>query len=119
MVNKDDLETILARALEETKGPDGRVNLSEIARRTGITRSKLRKWKNSGFHILPDMRGKYKRSRKIDLYTWKVDELLKDGITNSVVILNAIMELGFDGKLTRMLGFIKISLTFIKIGCFL
>ena len=106
MVNKDDLETILARALEETKGPDGRVNLSEIARRTGITRSRLRKWKNSGFHILPDMRGKYKRSRKIDLYTWKVDELLKDGTTNSVVIMNEIMDFGFDGKLTIVKDYI-------------
>lgn len=64
MVNKDDLASILARALEETKGPDGRVNLSEISRRTGITRAKLRKWKNSGYRILPDMRGSTKGPRR-------------------------------------------------------
>ena len=106
MVNKDDLASILARALEETKGPDGRVNLSEISRRTGITRAKLRKWKNSGYRILPDMRGKYKRSKKIDPYTWKVDELLRNGMTNSEVILGAIKELGFDGKLTIVKDYI-------------
>lgn len=106
MVNKDDLASILARALEETKGPDGRVNLSEISRRTGITRAKLRKWKNSGYRILPDMRGKYKRSKKIDPYTWKVDELLRNGMTNSEVILGAIKELGFDGQLTIVKDYI-------------
>ena len=51
MVIDTDLEEILAKALEETRGPDGQVNLAEIQRWTGVSRKRLRRWKENGYHL--------------------------------------------------------------------
>ena len=66
MINENDLEEILARMLKETKGPDGKVNLAEISRRTGISCKRLRKWKEDGYSILVDKRGRKPGSKKLE-----------------------------------------------------
>ena len=82
MVINADLEEILAKALEETRGPDGQVNLAEIQRRTGVSRKRLRRWKDDGFHLKPDKRGRKPGSVKLKGYTEIIDGLLAQGIRN-------------------------------------
>ena len=69
MVTNDDLDKILAQALEETKRDDEKVNLAEIGRRTGVSRARLRKWQNDGYRILDDRRGRKVGSEKLAAYT--------------------------------------------------
>lgn len=100
MVIDTDLEEILAKALEETRGPDGQVNLAEIQRRTGVSRKRLRRWKNNGFHLKPDKRGRKPGSVKLEGYTEIIDGLLAQGIRNRDVVLRELQKAGFDGGKT-------------------
>ena len=53
------LDNIVSQALEEMKETQGqnfqleKVNLAELQRKTGISRSKLRTWKKNGFAFKP------------------------------------------------------------------
>lgn len=53
------LDNIIAQAIEEMKAEQGssfnleHINLAELGRRTHISRSKLRRWKENGFRFLP------------------------------------------------------------------
>ena len=100
MVIDTDLEEILAKALEETRGPDGQVNLAEIQRRTGVSRKRLRRWKSNGFHLKPDKRGRKPGSVKLEGYTEIIDGLLAQGIRNRDVVLRELQKAGFDGGRT-------------------
>ena len=100
MVINADLEEILAKALEETRGPDGQVNLAEIQRRTGVSRKRLRRWKDDGFHLKPDKRGRKPGSVKLKGYTEIIDGLLAQGIRNRDVVLRELQKAGFDGGRT-------------------
>lgn len=57
--NNNDLQEIITHALEELKREQGkqfdieRVNLAELARRTGLSRSRLRTLKKNGFVVKP------------------------------------------------------------------
>ena len=108
MVTDNDLERILAQALEETKSSNnGDVNLAEISRKTGISRKKLRRWKNNGYHLPPDKRGRRPGSIKLRGYTEKIDSLLAEGVTNSEVILAFIRKDGFAGQATIVKNYIS------------
>ena len=100
MVIDTDLEEILAKALEETRGPGGQVNLAEIQRRTGVSRKRLRRWKNNGFHLQPDKRGRKPGSVKLKGYTEIIDGLLAQGIRNRDVVHRELQKAGFDGGKT-------------------
>ena len=108
MVTDNDLERILAQALEETKSSNnGDVNLAEISRKTGISRKKLRRWKNNGYYLPPDKRGRRPGSIKLRGYTEKIDSLLAKGVTNSEVILAFIRKDGFAGQATIVKNYIS------------
>ena len=106
MVCREDLEKILARLKEETKGPDGRVNLKEMARRTGISYKRLRRWKHNGYHLPPDGRGRKAGSRKLQGYTGTIDKLLMEGVTNSEVVVDIIRQDGYEGGVTIVKDYI-------------
>ena len=104
---------IIAQAIEEMKAEWGdtfsleQINLAELERRTGISRGKLRRLKKNGFQ---DSRrngdsGKHKIT-KLTGYSGIIDTLLKQGVSNSTVILNRLQESGFEGKLTIVKGYI-------------
>ena len=88
---------IIAQAIEEMKAEWGdtfsleQINLAELERRTGISRGKLRRLKKNGFQ---DSRrngdsGKHKIT-KLTGYSGIIDTLLKQGVSNSTVILAAV-----------------------------
>lgn len=104
---------IIAQAIEEMKAEWGdtfsleQINLAELERRTGISRGKLRRLKKNGFQ---DSRrngdsGKHKIT-KLTGYSGIIDTLLKQGVSNSTVILNRLQESGFEGKLTIVKDYI-------------
>ena len=103
----------IAQAIEEMKAEQGesfspeRINLAELERRTGISRGKLRRLKQNGFRGIPkgSDSGKHKFT-KLTGYTGIIDTLLKQGVSNSTVILNRLLESGFEGRLTIVKDYI-------------
>ncbi len=105
-----DLEIILSQVLNDMKEELGeaflleKVNLAEIERRTGISRARLRNWKNNGFHILPHgntlQRGL--RDSIVDPYVEYIKEQLNLGVDNKALIFERIVAQGYRGSLTTL-----------------
>ena len=83
---------IITQAINEMKEAQGdsfsleNINLAELERRTGISRSRLRRLKQNGFVIKPHGRtGMKSDDTVLSGYTSALDNLLKNGVTNSVV----------------------------------
>ena len=95
----------IAQAIEEMKAEQGnslsldRINLAELERRTGISRSRLRTLQKNGFR---ERKGCTRKPRptKLNGYEELIDTLLREGVSNSTVIMNRLREVGFDGGLT-------------------
>ena len=100
MVNDNDLEEILAQELERIKEREGKVNLAEVERRTGISRAILRRWQKNGYELKKGKRGRPSGKTKISGYEELINGLLSEGVTNSVVIRDRLMEQGYCGGLT-------------------
>ena len=102
----------IAQAIEEMKLEQGaefsleRVNLAELGRRTGISRSRLRTLKKNGFKETRKS-GTGVRPTKLSRYEGLVDELLRAGVKNSTVILNRLQEAGYDGGQTAVKEYIS------------
>lgn len=105
---------IITQAIDAMKDEQGEtfsledINLAELERRTGVTRSRLRKLKKDGFQFLPHGN----KGRKADVtvlsgYTNVIDDLLKLGIENSSVHFDRLMELGYTGGLTTVKNYIS------------
>ena len=101
----NDSSQIIAQALDEMKKELGTkfspetVNLAELERRTGLSRAKLRRLKENGFKDTPHGNtGKVSVPSVVNGYTDTLDELLKAGVTNSVVCTERIAELGYTGS---------------------
>ena len=96
----NDLSTIIAQAFEQMKKrePDfsfDKVNLAELSRLTGISRQRLRRLKRLGFRDVPVRRPRSGPS-VLDGFTTVIDDLLRSGVTNSVVCLERLKERGFS-----------------------
>lgn len=110
----NDLQEILTQALEDLKNELGdkfdisKVNLAELERRTGISRSKLRTLKTNGFIIKPHgLTGKPSNNSKvIEGFTGVIDSLLAKGVTNSAVVYERVMEQGYTGSLSSIKSYI-------------
>lgn len=99
----NDLTEIIAHALNEMKKENGekfnpdKVNLAELERSTGVSRSKLRRIKKSGFidlpHALTDRKAEH---TLLTGFSGINDELLRKGITNSAVCYDKLKENGFQ-----------------------
>ena len=103
------LENIISQAIEEMKSEQGnnfsleKINLAELERRTGISRAKLRRFKENGFVFKPHALEGRKAPRTILTgYTAILDDLLRKGITNSSVCLERLQAVGFPGGLTTV-----------------
>ena len=97
----------IAQAIEEMKAEQGdsfsleRINLAELERRTGVSRSRLRRLKRNGFQDLPrSTKGSRHRVTKLSGYTGLLDSLLRQGVKNSSVVLERLKLAGFEGGAT-------------------
>ena len=107
----NDLSTIIAQAFEQMKKrePDfsfDKVNLAELSRLTGISRQRLRRLKRLGFRDVPVRRPRSGPS-VLDGFTTVIDDLLRSGVTNSVVCLERLKERGFPGSLSTVKRYIS------------
>lgn len=104
------LYPIIAQALEEMKSEQGssfrleKVNLSELQRRTGISRSRLRRLQKNGFQ--EESKRKKKRKSILDGYTSIIDNLLRQGIKNSAVCFERLKSEGYTGGITIVKDYI-------------
>lgn len=101
----NDLTEIIAKSLNEIKSELGdsfsldKINLADLERRTGITRARLRKIKENGFVILPHaLLGRKAPVTVVSGYTGMIDDLLRKGVGNTVVIFDRLKENGYTGS---------------------
>ncbi len=97
--------------VKETKGDEfteDDINLAELERRTGISRGRLRRFKKNGFVWVQHGRtGQRSVNTVLSGYTSVLDNLLSLGITNSMVCLERLTELGFTGSLSTIKRYIS------------
>lgn len=110
----NDLQEILTQALEDLKNELGKkfdiskVNLAELERRTGISRSRLRTLKTNGFIVKPHgLTGKPSNNANvIKGFTGVIDDLLTKGITNAMVVYERVTEQGYAGSPSAVKSYI-------------
>ena len=110
----NDLQKIITQSLEEMKREQGEkfslqtVNLAELERRTGISRSKLRTLKKNDFHVQPHgLTGRKATVTVLTGFTGVIDDLLRKGVTNSSVCLERITDIGYTGSLSQVKDYIQ------------
>lgn len=110
----NDLQEIITQALEEMKRELGNqfnintINLAELERRTGLSRSRLRTLKKNQFIVQPHASvGKIKQQNIMTGFTGVVDSLLKKGITNASVCYERLKELGYSGSRSSVRDYIQ------------
>ena len=108
------LENIISQAIEEMKSEQGnnfsldKINLAELERRTGVSRARLRRLKANHFNQKPHgLVGQKQQSNVLSGYSAYLDKLLCQGITNSVVCLERLQAIGFEGSLSTVKRYIK------------
>lgn len=112
--NRNDLQDILSQALESMKREMGKSfdpqnpNLAELQRRTGLSRSKLRTLKQKGFLVTPHGRtGMRATTTVLSGFTGVLDELLRKGVTNSVVCYERLVEQGYSGSHSSVKNYLR------------
>ena len=103
----------ITQAIEEMKAEAGdsfsleKLNLAELERRTGVTRSRLRRLKDNNFEFRPHGNaGKESPKKGLIGYTGILDKLLKSGVTNSTVCLERLQKAGFPGGISAVKDYI-------------
>jgi len=111
--DKDALDSI-TKALEEMKTEgclckiNGKINLSDVKRRTGLPRKTIKRLMDNGLELLPHGNSHKKGKRLISGSNEQLAvELLKQGVTNSSVIFSRLRESGYTGGLSTVKNFIK------------
>lgn len=112
--NSNGLQAIVSQALATLKEKDGKnfdlqkVNLAELQRMTGISRSRLRRLKENNFQVKPHGRtGMHASSTVLTGFTGIIDLLLQKGVTNSQVCFDRVCEAGYNGGLTQVKMYIQ------------
>ncbi|MDO4177477.1 MAG: IS21 family transposase [Bacillota bacterium] len=110
----DSAMEILAQVINEMKSEQGNdfslesVNLAELERRTGISRQRLRTLKKHNFQELPHGNtGKCRPISILDGYTSVIDNLLRQGVSNSSVCYDRLSEYGYTGSLSTVKRYIS------------
>lgn len=110
---RDGLQEIIDNALADMARAQGdsfdldHVNLAELSRRTGLSRSKVRTLKAKGFKVLPHGRCGIKAQTSVmHGFEGVVDGFLGQGVTNSEVIFDRIADLGYKGGKTSVKNYI-------------
>ena len=113
-IQSNGFEDIISQAIEEMKAEQGnnfsldRINLAELERRTGISRGKLRRLKENNFELTPHGLAGHKHPQTvITPYAVFLDSLLKQGITNSSVIMERMEALGYAGSVSTVKRYIQ------------
>ena len=110
----NDLDTIVSQALKEMEAECrergkpfslNKVNLAELGRRTGISRSKLRTAVKHGYSFARHKR-QGPKNHVLDGYTEILDEKLRAGVSNSVKCLEHLQQFGFKGSLASVKRYI-------------
>ena len=103
----------VAKAIEEMMAEQGerfsleKVNLAELARRTGLSRQKLRRMKTHNFEDTQHAaKGRKSPATLLSGYTGLLDGLLRSGVTNSAVCLSRLKENGYTGSQTTIKRYI-------------
>jgi hypothetical protein len=111
--NGNNLAQMVTQAIDEMKAELGdcfdieKINLAELQRRTSISRSKLRRLKRNGWKDLPHGNsGTHKKRNVLSEYTGTVDDLLRSNVTNSEVIYDKLVKLGYKGGRTSVKNYI-------------
>ena len=106
--------SIIAQAIDEMKAELGKdfsmekINLSDLERRTGISRQRLRRWKANGFRDVPNGHtGQHSRETVLSGYTAIIDDMLRQGIGNSAVIFERLQRMGYPGGQTTVKDYIR------------
>lgn len=93
----DSCITIIAQAISEMEVEQGKtlsideINLAELQRRTGISRARLRRLKSNNFKPMPHGRtGQRAENTVLSGFTGALDNLLRQGVTNSAVCLERL-----------------------------
>lgn len=109
----NDLQKIITQAINEIKQEQGenfnlaKINLAELERRTGLSRSRLRHLKENNFIVTPHGRTGQKATATILTgYSGIIDGLLRKGVTNSSVCFERLQEAGYTGGLTTVKTYI-------------
>ena len=95
---------IIAQAIAEMEELHGEfasineINLAELERRTGISRAKLRRLKANGFCETPHGLIGQPKEHLLDGYSSVLDNLLRNGVSNSTVCLGRLQAIGFVMK---------------------
>ena len=110
----DSCITIITQAISEMEAEQGKslsadkINLAELQRRTGITRSRLRRLQSNNFKPLPHGRtGQHAEITVLSGFTGVLDKLLKQSVTNSSVCLERLQEMGYTGGQTQIKEYIS------------
>lgn len=97
----NDLQKIITQAINEIKQEQGenfnlaKINLAELERRTGLSRSRLRHLKENNFIVTPHGRtGQKATATVLTGYSGIIDGLLRKGVTNSSVCFERLQEAG-------------------------
>lgn len=109
----DSCTTIIAQAISEMEAEQGKslsvdeINLAELERRTGITRARLRRLKKYNFQSVPHGRtGKQAETTVLSGFTGALDNLLRQGVTNSAVCFERLQDMGYAGGKTQIKEYI-------------
>ena len=112
-IKRNDPFAIITQVLDEMQKEQGKefdiekVNLAELERRTGISRSKLRTLKSKGFNTgVHGLSGRKAKATVLTGFTGFIDGLLKAGVTNSTVIFERLEDAGYAGGLTTVKNYI-------------
>ena len=112
-INCNDPLAIITQVLDELQKEQGngfdpyKVNLAELERRTGISRSRLRTLKSKGFKTgAHGLSGRRAETTVLTGFTGVLDNLLKAGVTNSAVIFERLEDAGYTGGLTTVKKYI-------------
>jgi len=112
LYEKQEMDKI-TQALEDMKAEAGdgfdpeKVNLAELERRSGVSRSRLRRLKRNHFEFLPHGNtGKVSPRRGLDGFTGTINTLLTNGITNSTVCMERLQAVGYTGGITAVKDYI-------------
>lgn len=113
-MNRNDFKRTIAQALDEMKKEQGdsfelsKVNLAELERRTGISRSKLRRLKRDGFVFKSHGNTGHKpKNSVLGGFEGHIDGLLAHGVSNSSVCFERLREQGYKGSISTLKRYIQ------------
>lgn len=113
-VKSNGVESIIAHAIAEMESERGKklsakeINLAELQRRTGVSRSKLRRLQKNGFANKPHgLAGRKSTSTVLAGHTGFLNGLLQSGIKNATICYERLKATGYSGCLTIVRDYIS------------